>query len=404
MPAALDAHSGTVRVPLVVGVGAQAVPGSRSRRDPASLLVALGRSIRRGLRAEGAAPPPVGRCDAVDRPDAPLPRDGPHRRRSGGNDARRNPEPAGRPLGLVGRPRAARRALRPDRGRAGGPGDRTGDRAGCEPSSTGRWTSSSSRTCRSARPCPAASTRRRSWRSPIARASPVRIERRSTCSRTTTTAPSRTSGRTSGRSSNPIRSPHEVHWVSSSPAALADGFERYVRHQEEPYADVSSYAEYCLAAEAQRSGVKVLLSGLGGDEVFVGYPSFFGPLLLDLMRRGEFGAARTMIGVAPEVLGRPGAYAFPVVAAAYHALPARRAQRLVGAPQRARGRARPVGGASHRSRTPGGTGTGTTDAARRTRRCAARSSPGASRVSCCTAIAWAWPTASRDGCRSWTTA
>ena len=120
-----------------------------------------------------------------------------------------------------------------------------------------------------------------------------------------------------------IRSPHEVHWVSSNPAALLAGFTRYVRHQEEPYADVSSYAEYCLAGEAQKSGVKVLLSGLGGDEVFVGYPSFFGPLLLDLMRHGEFGAARRMIGVAPEVLGRKGAYAFPMAAAAYHALPAR---------------------------------------------------------------------------------
>jgi asparagine synthase (glutamine-hydrolysing) len=103
---------------------------------------------------------------------------------------------------------------------------------------------------------------------------------------------------------------------------LAEGFERYVRHQEEPYADLSSYAEYCLAAEAQRSGVKVLLSGLGGDEVFVGYVSFFGPLLLDVLRQGEFGAARQLISVAPDVLGRRGAYAFPVAAAVYHALPA----------------------------------------------------------------------------------
>lgn len=120
-----------------------------------------------------------------------------------------------------------------------------------------------------------------------------------------------------------VRSPHEVHWVSSSPAALVHRFERYVHHQEEPYADVSSYAEYCLAEEARRSGVKVLLSGLGGDEVFVGYVSFFGPLMLDLLRRGDFGALRQTIRVAPEVLGRPGAYVFPIAAAAYHALPAR---------------------------------------------------------------------------------
>src|SRR4030095_13295660 len=120
-----------------------------------------------------------------------------------------------------------------------------------------------------------------------------------------------------------VRSPHEVHWVSSSPAAFVERFERYVHHQEEPYENVSSYAEYCLAEEARRSGVKVLLSGLGGDEVFVGYVSFFGPLMLDLLRSGDFGAVRQTIRVAPEVLGRPGAFAFPIAAAGYHALPSR---------------------------------------------------------------------------------
>jgi asparagine synthase (glutamine-hydrolysing) len=120
-----------------------------------------------------------------------------------------------------------------------------------------------------------------------------------------------------------VASPHDVHWVSSSPEALARRFARYVHHQEEPFADVSSYAEYCLAEEARSSGVKVLLSGLGGDEAFVGYVSFFGPLVLDLLRRGDLGAVRQVVQVAPDVLGRPGAYAFPLAAAAYHALPSR---------------------------------------------------------------------------------
>jgi asparagine synthase (glutamine-hydrolysing) len=120
-----------------------------------------------------------------------------------------------------------------------------------------------------------------------------------------------------------VRSPHVVHWVSSNPAALVHRFERYIHHQEEPYENVSSYAEYCLAEEARRHGVKVLLSGLGGDEVFVGYVSFFGPLMLDLMRKGDFAAVRQTIRVAPDVLGRPGAFMFPIGAAGYHALPAR---------------------------------------------------------------------------------
>lgn len=120
-----------------------------------------------------------------------------------------------------------------------------------------------------------------------------------------------------------VRSPSETHWVSSSPEALASRFDHYVNHQEEPYGDVSSYAEFCLAEEAHANGVKVLLGGLGGDEVFVGYVSFFGPLVLDLLRKGDFAALRQVARIAPDVFGKPGAAWVPFAAAAYHALPAR---------------------------------------------------------------------------------
>jgi asparagine synthase (glutamine-hydrolysing) len=121
-----------------------------------------------------------------------------------------------------------------------------------------------------------------------------------------------------------VRSPHVVHWVSSSPEELAADFERYVHHQEEPYGDASSYAEYCVAREASRHGVKVMLSGLGGDEVFVGYPTFFGPLVLDTLGSADVPALLSLLRAAPGVLARgPGAVATPVAAAAYHALPAR---------------------------------------------------------------------------------
>ena len=120
-----------------------------------------------------------------------------------------------------------------------------------------------------------------------------------------------------------IKTPHEVHWVSSHPAELRERFDRYVHHQEEPYGDVSSYAEYCLAEQAQRSGVKVLLNGLGGDEVFVGYPTFFGPLLLDILRSGDLRALRETVRVAPHVLAREGTGWIPVLGALYHAAPGR---------------------------------------------------------------------------------
>jgi asparagine synthase (glutamine-hydrolysing) len=119
-----------------------------------------------------------------------------------------------------------------------------------------------------------------------------------------------------------LGSAHQVHWVSSTPATFVKRFHDYIHHQEAPYADVSSFAELSIAEEAQRRGVKVLLSGLGGDEVFAGYRTFFGPLFLDLVAAGDLGAVLELLAAAPAVAGRPEAYALPIIAAgAYHALP-----------------------------------------------------------------------------------
>lgn len=126
-----------------------------------------------------------------------------------------------------------------------------------------------------------------------------------------------------------MKSPHEIHWVSSTPARLALEHERYIHHQEEPYGDVSSYAEYTIAHEAARHGVKVLLNGLGGDEVFVGYPSFLGPLLLDVLREGRFAEAVEILRVTPSLAKISSSHA--VFAAAYHALPARLRNTLMAA-------------------------------------------------------------------------
>ncbi|APR82148.1 Asparagine synthetase [Minicystis rosea] len=119
-----------------------------------------------------------------------------------------------------------------------------------------------------------------------------------------------------------MQSPHEVHWVTSSPERLAAELDVYVHHQEEPYGDASSYAEWCIARAAAEHGVKVLLGGLGGDEVFVGYAAFIGPLMLDLVRRGDLRSAFELLRVAPQVSAElRGAHA--ARAAAYHAFPAR---------------------------------------------------------------------------------
>jgi asparagine synthase (glutamine-hydrolysing) len=122
-----------------------------------------------------------------------------------------------------------------------------------------------------------------------------------------------------------VQSPHVTHWVSSSPADLSRDLGSYVDHQEEPYGDVSSYAEFCIARLARERGVRVLLSGLGGDEVFTGYPAYIGPLVRDLLREGSVGAARDLLVSLPAVMGTGGLVdngLRAVAAAAYYSLPA----------------------------------------------------------------------------------
>ena len=119
-----------------------------------------------------------------------------------------------------------------------------------------------------------------------------------------------------------MESPHEVHWISSTPEELAASFDVYVDHQEEPYGDVSSYAEFCVARHARDHGVKVLLSGLGGDEVFVGYPSYFGALTRQLVLGREVRALSDLFGAVSAIEGgAPGARRRLVLAAAYHSAP-----------------------------------------------------------------------------------
>ena len=47
--------------------------------------------------------------------------------------------------------------------------------------------------------------------------------------------------------------------------------EKLIWHLDEPIADPSAISTYLISKEAKRSGVKVLLTGMGADEVFSGY-------------------------------------------------------------------------------------------------------------------------------------
>jgi asparagine synthase (glutamine-hydrolysing) len=70
-----------------------------------------------------------------------------------------------------------------------------------------------------------------------------------------------------------------------------DGFGRMAWHQDMPFSGMSFYAQWRVMRAAKEAGVKVLLDGQGGDEVFGGYAKFRYAYLASLLRAGRYGTA-----------------------------------------------------------------------------------------------------------------
>jgi asparagine synthase (glutamine-hydrolysing) len=65
-----------------------------------------------------------------------------------------------------------------------------------------------------------------------------------------------------------------------------------------PFGALSFYAQWCVMRAAKAGGVKVLIDGQGGDEVFGGYAKFRYVYLASLLRRGRIGvASRELAGM-----------------------------------------------------------------------------------------------------------
>lgn len=59
--------------------------------------------------------------------------------------------------------------------------------------------------------------------------------------------------------------------VEVSPRQMANDFERMIWHLDEPIADFSALNVLYISELARKNGMKVLLSGVGGDDIFTGY-------------------------------------------------------------------------------------------------------------------------------------
>ena len=64
------------------------------------------------------------------------------------------------------------------------------------------------------------------------------------------------------------------HETTLSADSFRDFLPSYVWHMEEPVCEPPAIALHFVARLAQETGVKVLLSGEGGDEAFAGYPEY----------------------------------------------------------------------------------------------------------------------------------
>jgi asparagine synthase (glutamine-hydrolysing) len=74
---------------------------------------------------------------------------------------------------------------------------------------------------------------------------------------------------------------HELHFTSEQ---VLDSFDALIDHYDEPFADASMFPTFAVC-RAARAHCKVMLSGDGGDECFVGYREFFRYYSLHGVRR-----------------------------------------------------------------------------------------------------------------------
>ena len=77
------------------------------------------------------------------------------------------------------------------------------------------------------------------------------------------------------------------HLAFPSPEDFWEKFERIAWHQDMPFGELTYYAQWRVMQAAKEAGVKVLLDGQGGDEVFGGYAKFRYAYLASLLKSGR---------------------------------------------------------------------------------------------------------------------
>lgn len=86
---------------------------------------------------------------------------------------------------------------------------------------------------------------------------------------------------------------HKLKWILSSPSYedFAATISDVTKVQEEPFGSASIVMQYHVMKAAADNGIKVLLDGQGGDEVFMGYERYFVAHIRQLLRQFSLGEA-----------------------------------------------------------------------------------------------------------------
>jgi len=86
------------------------------------------------------------------------------------------------------------------------------------------------------------------------------------------------------------------HLVFPSGEGFLESFERMAWHQDMPFGEPTYYAQWRVMQAAKEAGVKVLVDGQGGDEVFGGYAKFRYAYLVSLFKSGRLVRLATELG------------------------------------------------------------------------------------------------------------
>jgi len=75
------------------------------------------------------------------------------------------------------------------------------------------------------------------------------------------------------------------NFIYPSSEDLTEDLASLLWHQEEPFGSLSIFAQWSVMKAAQKKGIKVLLDGQGGDEVFCGYERYYAYYLSALLKQ-----------------------------------------------------------------------------------------------------------------------